>query len=207
MRGFHCARASGPQFVCLEHLHLIHSPSSPLALKKSGGTPQPNPWTQPESGTKEWIDFFSDYRIAHQLKLAGDSYCSDLWYNDIAPRLHLLFEDLTGEKEIRPSLLHGDLWSGNIGSADGKPSIFDPAAYWGHHEAEWGVSCCSDLTPSLIFCISLMCIFALPSPPFSCDRCRGARILDLDFGKATDRSSPKTRVSFVENRCTMHITR
>ncbi|KAL3815970.1 hypothetical protein ACHAXA_008929 [Cyclostephanos tholiformis] len=109
-----------------------------------GGTPQPNPWTEPNSGTKEWIVFFRDHRIGHQLKLAGDSYCSNLWDNDIAPRLHLLFEDLTGEKEIRPSLLHGDLWSGNIGSADGKPSIFDPAAYWGHHEAEWGVSCCSD---------------------------------------------------------------
>ena len=105
-----------------------------------GGTPQPNPWTKPNSGTKEWIEFFRDHRIGHQLNLAGDSYCSNLWENDIAPRLHLIFEDLQGEKEIKPSLLHGDLWSGNIGSADGKPSIFDPAVYWGHHEAEWGVS-------------------------------------------------------------------
>ena len=105
-----------------------------------GGTSQPNPYTTPNSGTKEWVEFFRDYRIGHQLNLAGDSYCSNLWEKDIAPRLHLLFEDLTGEKEIKPSLLHGDLWSGNIGSADGKPSIFDPAVYWGHHEAEWGVS-------------------------------------------------------------------
>ena len=52
----------------------------------------------------------------------------------------MLFEDLTGEKEIKPSLLHGDLWSGNIGSADGFPTIYDPAVYWGHNEAEWGVS-------------------------------------------------------------------
>lgn len=101
-----------------------------------GGTPQPNPWTKPNSGTKEWIEFFRDHRIGHQLTLAGDSYCSKLWENDIAPRLELLFQEyLTGENEIRPSLLHGDLWSGNIGSADGKPSIFDPAVYWGHHEA------------------------------------------------------------------------
>ena len=106
----------------------------------SGGTPQPNPWTEPGSGTKDWVDFFRDQRIGHQLDLAGDSYCSNLWDNDVAPRLHRLFDDLQGEKEIRPSLLHGDLWSGNIGSADGRPSIFDPAVYWGHHEAEWGVS-------------------------------------------------------------------
>ena len=106
-----------------------------------GGTPQPNPWTKPNSGTKEWIEFFRKHRIEHQLNLAGDSYCTNLWNNDIAPRLHLLFEDLTGEeKEIKPSLLHGDLWSGNIGSADGFPTIYDPAVYWGHHESEWGVS-------------------------------------------------------------------
>mmetsp|Transcript_28365 Transcript_28365/g.53679 ORF Transcript_28365/g.53679 Transcript_28365/m.53679 type:complete len:323 (-) Transcript_28365:263-1231(-) len=108
-----------------------------------GGTPQPNPWTKPNSGTKEWVEFFKTHRIGHQLNLAGDSYCSKLWDRDIAPRLELLFEDLMGEgKEIQPSLLHGDLWSGNIGSADGMPSVFDPAVYWGHHEAEWGVSCC-----------------------------------------------------------------
>jgi protein-ribulosamine 3-kinase len=34
-------------------------------------------------------------------------------------------------------------YSGNIGSANGKPSIFDPATYWGHHEAEWGMSWCA----------------------------------------------------------------
>ena len=101
-----------------------------------GGTPQPNPWTRPNSGTKEWIDFFRAHRIGHQLTLANDEYCNIIWENDINPKLHLLFDDL----QIRPSLIHGDLWSGNIGSADGQPSIFDPASYWGHHEAEWGVS-------------------------------------------------------------------
>jgi fructosamine-3-kinase len=94
-----------------------------------GGTLQPNPWTKPNSGTDEWIEFFRDCRIGHQLDLAGDSYYSNLWEKDVAPRLHLLFRDLRGEKEIRPSLLHGDLWSGNIGSADGRPSIFDPGEF------------------------------------------------------------------------------
>lgn len=101
-----------------------------------GGTPQPNPWTIPNSSTKEWIDYFHTHRIGHQLTLANDAYCNTIWENDINPKLHLLFDDI----QIRPSLLHGDLWSGNIGSADGQPSIFDPASYWGHHEAEWGVS-------------------------------------------------------------------
>ncbi len=35
---------------------------------------------------------------------------------------------------MKPSVLHGDLWSGNIASAEGQPAIFDPAVYYGHHE-------------------------------------------------------------------------
>lgn len=35
-------------------------------------------------------------------------------------------------------MLHGDLWSGNIGTANGQPAVFDPAVYHGHSEAEFG---------------------------------------------------------------------
>merc|ERR1719410_3335610 len=103
-----------------------------------GETPQKNDWSKGDT-TKDWIDFYRNKRIGYQLQLAGDSYCSNLWEKDIAPRLHKLFEGV----EVRPSLLHGDLWSGNIGSVDGAPSIYDPAVYWGHHEAEWGMSWCA----------------------------------------------------------------
>jgi len=103
-----------------------------------GGTSQPNPWTNGGT-TQDWIEFYRDQRIGHQLQLAGDSYCSELWDDHITPRLDKLFEGI----EVRPSLLHGDLWSGNIGTANSKPSIFDPATYWGHHEAEWGMSWCA----------------------------------------------------------------
>ena len=33
----------------------------------------------------------------------------------------------------------GDLWSGNIAAVDGAPAIFDPATYYGHSEAEFGM--------------------------------------------------------------------
>ena len=49
--------------------------------------------------------------------------------------------------DVQPATLHGDLWSGNIASADGEPCIFDPASYYGHHEAEWGMSWCASLGP------------------------------------------------------------
>ena len=37
-------------------------------------------------------------------------------------------------------LLHGDLWSGNASANEkGAPVIFDPACYYGHREAEFGM--------------------------------------------------------------------
>lgn len=36
-----------------------------------------------------------------------------------------------------PSLIHGDLWSGNIGTdIHNKPRLFDPSLYYGDYEAD-----------------------------------------------------------------------
>jgi hypothetical protein len=50
----------------------------------------------------------------------GDKLCDNL---------EVFFEDVAGD--IKPSVLHGDLWSGNIAGVEGKPAIFDPATYYG----------------------------------------------------------------------------
>ena len=39
--------------------------------------------------------------------------------------------------------IRDSLWSGNIGTVGGEPSVFDPAAYYGHNEAEFGMSWCA----------------------------------------------------------------
>ena len=39
-------------------------------------------------------------------------------------------------------------WSGNSAAVAGKPCIFDPAVYYGHHEAEWGMSWCASFPPA-----------------------------------------------------------
>lgn len=46
------------------------------------------------------------------------------------------------EPPARPVLLHGDLWSGNVAtdSATGEPILFDMSSYYGHNEAEFGIS-------------------------------------------------------------------
>ncbi|KAL4854893.1 Protein-ribulosamine 3-kinase [Chlorella vulgaris] len=99
-----------------------------------GGTPQPNPWED------DWVEFFRKHRLRHQLGLAGNSRLNSLAEPLLQPgALEKFFDGV----EVKPSVLHGDLWSGNIASVDGEPCIFDPATYYGHHEAEWGMSWCA----------------------------------------------------------------
>ena len=38
-----------------------------------------------------------------------------------------------------PSLLHGDLWSGNMAQSGPEPVIFDPASFYGHHEYDLAI--------------------------------------------------------------------
>ncbi|KAF9270585.1 fructosamine kinase [Marasmius fiardii PR-910] len=55
--------------------------------------------------------------------------------NEVIPKL-------LGPLDIKPVLLHGDLWSGNVGtdSATGQPVIFDPSSYYGHNEADLAIA-------------------------------------------------------------------
>jgi fructosamine-3-kinase len=43
---------------------------------------------------------------------------------------------LLKDHKPQPSLLHGDLWSGNAGFIAEGPVIFDPAVYYGDREAD-----------------------------------------------------------------------
>ncbi|KAF8062042.1 protein-ribulosamine 3-kinase [Scenedesmus sp. PABB004] len=104
-----------------------------------GATPQPNGWMD------SWVDFYRERRLRHQLQLLGDRRMSQLG-DKLLDNLEVFFEDIAGD--IRPSVLHGDLWSGNIAGVGpgGAPAIFDPATYYGHHEAEFGMSWCAGLS-------------------------------------------------------------
>ena len=110
-----------------------------------GGTPQLNTWSE-KTGTEAWVAFFRDQRMAYQIELAGEASLSRQWQTtlDATNGLADLFEGV----DVKPSVLHGDLWSSNIASVDGAPCIFDPATYYGHHEAEWGMSWCASLGPA-----------------------------------------------------------
>ena len=93
-----------------------------------GATPQKN---TPMMG---WVDFFRECRLLPQFRMA-DRYF-DTKTRQLCTKLLDHLDDYLPEPEF-PSLLHGDLWSGNAAPGpDGKAWIFDPAAYVGHYEAE-----------------------------------------------------------------------
>ncbi|MCD8382305.1 MAG: fructosamine kinase family protein [Clostridiales bacterium] len=81
-----------------------------------------------------WIDFYRDCRLYPQIRMAGQKL--DSATRRKCESLLQRLDTLLSEPEF-PSLLHGDLWSGNaVGGPDGKAWIYDPAAYVGHFEAE-----------------------------------------------------------------------
>ncbi len=89
---------------------------------------------QDNTPCKSWISFFRDYRLAPQFKSA-DNYFTDTDRANITKLLDHL-DNFLIEPE-KPSLLHGDLWSGNVlCGPEGKAMLIDPAVYIGHAEAD-----------------------------------------------------------------------
>lgn len=91
-----------------------------------GATVQPNPWH------KRWSKFFSEQRIGWQLQLLSEK---GIFFSDIDTIVELVEVQLA-HHQPKPSLLHGDLWAGNVsGSATG-PIFYDPSSYWGDAECD-----------------------------------------------------------------------
>ncbi len=99
-----------------------------------GSTLQKNTWTE------EWCDFYGKYRLGFQLDLAKKVLGKKDPVLEKGDVLLASFPRFFDGLSVFPSLLHGDLWGGNM-AADkgGAPVIFDPATYYGHHEAELSI--------------------------------------------------------------------
>ena len=83
-----------------------------------GLAPQRNGWCD------DWREFWRERRMRPQVETAG---------------LNIDLEAAAGLLENhkpQPSLLHGDLWSGNAGFTEDQPVMFDPAVYYGDREAD-----------------------------------------------------------------------
>ena len=89
---------------------------------------------QINSGRDSWTSFFRDYRLEPQFQDAAP------YFDREDQRRIIRFLDHVDEMLVEPehpSLLHGDLWSGNvIMGNDGSAWLIDPAVYVGHAEAD-----------------------------------------------------------------------
>ena len=91
-----------------------------------GQTIQTNRWH------KHWDIFFAEQRIGWQLQLLAEK---EFHFCEIDAFIELTKASLHSHV-VQPSLLHGDLWRGNVGFVDGTPALFDPACYFGDREVD-----------------------------------------------------------------------
>lgn len=99
-----------------------------------GGLAQPNHWEE------RWLAFFRDRRL---LFIAGEALAA----GQLPAATMIRIEALAGRLErwldepAAPSLIHGDLWSGNVLCRDGQIAGFvDPAIYYADAEIELAFS-------------------------------------------------------------------
>jgi fructosamine-3-kinase len=96
----------------------------------SGPYPQPNPWTD------SWVEFYRDYRL---VPWADAAVREGSLPASVRERIAALADDLPDllVEPDAPSLLHGDVWAGNLVVAGDEVRAFlDPGLYYGHAEVD-----------------------------------------------------------------------
>ncbi len=94
------------------------------------------PYRQSNTVYDSWVEFFRRERL---LDFGTKAFAEEQLPEETYVRLIALCEDL--EKYLtepkHSSLLHGDVWSGNVLIHRGEVAAFiDPAIYYGHHEVD-----------------------------------------------------------------------
>lgn len=95
-----------------------------------GQTPQIN------TLSSDWLDFWRTQRLGYQLDLAKTNGFNGK-LQALGERLLIDLDKILAGTSPSPSLLHGDLWSGNYAYDEmGNPVLFDPAVYYGDRETD-----------------------------------------------------------------------
>jgi fructosamine-3-kinase len=95
--------------------------------------------TQQNAFMDNWTGFFINRRILPQVELAAQKHLLSNKHVDlfqlVCKKLDSIFEPEP------PSLLHGDLWSGNfLCNEKSVPVLIDPAVYYGHRSIDLGMT-------------------------------------------------------------------
>lgn len=100
-----------------------------------GILPQPNGWYN------NWADFYRERRLVPQIRLASERGLLPGRRSRLFHRLCDRLEQWLDRPDLRPSLLHGDLWNGNaLADSRGAPCLIDPAVYYGDREVDLAFS-------------------------------------------------------------------
>ncbi|MDP6787328.1 MAG: fructosamine kinase family protein, partial [Rhodospirillales bacterium] len=115
----------------LAALHGITAPEFGLERDTViGGLAQPNP------SAPEWIPFFRDHRLLYMGREALDAGRLPVALMGRLERLAARLDNWLDEPD-KPSLIHGDMWGGNVLCRAGRIAGFvDPAVYYGDAEIE-----------------------------------------------------------------------
>ena len=120
-----------------QQLAMLHKTTAPqFGLDHSnfnGKLPQSNKFKD------TWVDFFIEERMLPQINLAKEKQSLP---SSTVHQFDTLFKKLGRIfPEEPPSLVHGDLWSGNfIKGKNQTPALVDPAIYYGHREMDLAMS-------------------------------------------------------------------
>ncbi|HLV80118.1 MAG TPA: fructosamine kinase family protein [Chthonomonadaceae bacterium] len=83
-----------------------------------------------------WPAFYRDCRLLPQIAIARQNGLlppeREQRLMEVVAQIDRLMDGL----DARPTLLHGDLWSGNFLAASEEPVVIDPAVYYGEREVE-----------------------------------------------------------------------
>ena len=95
--------------------------------------------TQSNKWHADWTNFFIQERLEPLVKSSRDKGVLNKESTGHFDNLYSKMERYFPEES--PSLIHGDLWSGNFTcNSKGNPVIFDPAVYYGHREMDIAMS-------------------------------------------------------------------
>ena len=94
-----------------------------------GLSPQPNRWCD------NWGEFFVRDRLGYQVSRIRDTGQRNRFQRVLDEHGGALIDWLNAHCE-HPSLLHGDLWNGNVLYGTDGPWLIDPAVYCGDREAD-----------------------------------------------------------------------
>jgi fructosamine-3-kinase len=102
------------------------------------GWPRDNfigPLPQANDAASSWSGFWAERRLLPQLERARASFDVPVLrrFDELLARLPAL---IGAAEEEGASLLHGDLWNGNVHMTADGPALIDPSSYHGHREVD-----------------------------------------------------------------------